>query len=244
VGGQRHAPASLPPGKIRGTHCGWSPGPVWTGAENLVPTGIRSPDRPARSESLCRLIYLCPYFGEVPSITIVMLLYLIEHNTLQTHGEGCRYSLCILSVSNRWQYGQFKSRNRTVLYLQRADRGTTRISFVPLPPDNDTTSDWTFSNALLANWKPRIKEAMLCIHCAHNWGHRHKGGSFIPSFVPSFVVLPTHYFKLTFPFTKTNSKFAAPTNVHDTSQETQQDWDTDISHVKSDGVAGESAKVP
>jgi len=30
----------------------WAPGPVWTGAENLAPTGIRSPDRPARSESL------------------------------------------------------------------------------------------------------------------------------------------------------------------------------------------------
>ena len=28
---------------------GWAPGPVWTGAENLAPTGIRSPDRPARS---------------------------------------------------------------------------------------------------------------------------------------------------------------------------------------------------
>jgi hypothetical protein len=34
---------------------GWAPGPVWTGAENLVPTGSRSPDRPARSESLYRL---------------------------------------------------------------------------------------------------------------------------------------------------------------------------------------------
>jgi hypothetical protein len=28
---------------------GWSPGPVWTGAENIATTGIRSPDRPARS---------------------------------------------------------------------------------------------------------------------------------------------------------------------------------------------------
>ena len=34
---------------------GWAPGPVWTGAENLAPTGIRSPARPARSESLYRL---------------------------------------------------------------------------------------------------------------------------------------------------------------------------------------------
>ena len=27
----------------------WAPGPVWKGAENLASTGIRSPDRPARS---------------------------------------------------------------------------------------------------------------------------------------------------------------------------------------------------
>ena len=31
---------------------GWAPGPFWTGAENLAPTGIRSPDRSTRSESL------------------------------------------------------------------------------------------------------------------------------------------------------------------------------------------------
>jgi hypothetical protein len=36
---------------------GWTPGPVWTGAINLAPTGIRSPDRPARSQSLYRLSY-------------------------------------------------------------------------------------------------------------------------------------------------------------------------------------------
>ena len=53
VGGQRHAPAALPPVKTTGTQCtgGWvCPGPVWTGAENLSATGIRSLDRPARGE--------------------------------------------------------------------------------------------------------------------------------------------------------------------------------------------------
>ena len=36
----------------------WSSGPVWTGAENLPPpAGIRSPDRPARRQSLYRLSY-------------------------------------------------------------------------------------------------------------------------------------------------------------------------------------------
>jgi len=39
---------------------GWATGPVWTGAENLAPAGIRSPDLPARSESLHRLRYPGP----------------------------------------------------------------------------------------------------------------------------------------------------------------------------------------
>ena len=51
-GGQSHAPAASTPGKDLVPivqEAGWAPGPVWTGAENLPPTGIRSPDRPARS---------------------------------------------------------------------------------------------------------------------------------------------------------------------------------------------------
>jgi hypothetical protein len=36
---------------------GWAPGPVWTRVANLDPTGIRSPDRPSRSQSLYRLSY-------------------------------------------------------------------------------------------------------------------------------------------------------------------------------------------
>jgi hypothetical protein len=51
VGGQRHAPAALLPGKTRYRMYrmdGWASGMVWTGAENLAPTGIRSPNRPAR----------------------------------------------------------------------------------------------------------------------------------------------------------------------------------------------------
>jgi len=39
---------------------GWAAGPIWTGAENFAHTGIRSPDRPAISESLYRLSYPGP----------------------------------------------------------------------------------------------------------------------------------------------------------------------------------------
>jgi len=40
---------------------GWVPGLVWTCAENLALTGIRSTDRPALSESLYRLSYPGPF---------------------------------------------------------------------------------------------------------------------------------------------------------------------------------------
>jgi hypothetical protein len=52
-------PRPLYPLERPGTHCvqeaGWATGPVWTCAKNLDPTGIRSPDNPAHSQSLYRL---------------------------------------------------------------------------------------------------------------------------------------------------------------------------------------------
>jgi hypothetical protein len=60
---RRHATAALLTGKTPRTHftgSWWAPGPVWAGLENLAPTGIRSPDRPAGSESLYRLRFPGP----------------------------------------------------------------------------------------------------------------------------------------------------------------------------------------
>ena len=56
-------PWLLTPGKdpvLIVQEAGWSQGLVWTGAENLASTGIRSPDHPARSESLYLLSYPGP----------------------------------------------------------------------------------------------------------------------------------------------------------------------------------------
>ena len=64
VGGQPQAPAALPLEKDPVPivqEAGWASGPFWTDAKNLAPTGIRSPDRSARSESLYRLSYPVPY---------------------------------------------------------------------------------------------------------------------------------------------------------------------------------------
>jgi len=84
----------------------WAPGPVWTGAENLSSTGIRSANRPARSQSLYRLSYpvhiKCKYCTQinylvcftltdsrylilcVPSITIliIFIVFFSEAGTL------------------------------------------------------------------------------------------------------------------------------------------------------------------
>ena len=47
----------------------WAAGPVWSGAEKHASTGIRSPDRPARSESPYRLHCTGPHFRTVQEWT-------------------------------------------------------------------------------------------------------------------------------------------------------------------------------
>ena len=51
---------------------GWTSKPVWTGAENLAPTGIRSPDHLARIESLHRLSY-----GGPPTFSLTCIIILL-----------------------------------------------------------------------------------------------------------------------------------------------------------------------
>ena len=69
VGGQRHASCRFTPGKdpvLIVQETGWAPGPVWTGAEDLVPTGIRSPDRPARSDWAIPATKVNRYYTVIP----------------------------------------------------------------------------------------------------------------------------------------------------------------------------------
>ena len=45
---------------------GWAPGPVWTDAEYIAPTGIRTLDLPVRSQSLYRLRYTAHNLPHTP----------------------------------------------------------------------------------------------------------------------------------------------------------------------------------
>ena len=68
VGGQLHAPAALPPEKTRYPlyrRLGGPQGRSGRMRQILPPTGNRSPDRPARSESLYRLSYPGSHFDSM-----------------------------------------------------------------------------------------------------------------------------------------------------------------------------------
>jgi len=64
---------------------GWALGPVWTGAENLAPTGIRFPDRPARNQSLCVYSSTCqnlPTLRILPANYIICLEWFSQHRII------------------------------------------------------------------------------------------------------------------------------------------------------------------
>jgi len=96
VSGQRHAPAALSPEQRPGTHCiGCWMGPragLDVCGKSRPPTGIRSPDRPAHSESLYRLSYPGP-----PKATRSFVIPQRPSVCMKQHlsdGKDCREILC------------------------------------------------------------------------------------------------------------------------------------------------------
>jgi hypothetical protein len=92
VGDQHHAPAALSPGKTRYPLCRRLGGPQGRSGrvrKSRAPTGIRSPDRPTRSESLYRLCFSGSHINShANSITLIHLSVCTVHIywcTGQTH---------------------------------------------------------------------------------------------------------------------------------------------------------------
>jgi len=77
---------------------GWAKGTVWTSAENLAPTGIQSPDRPACSQSLYRLRYLAHVAGVLVPKELIKkkdtspLQYLFEYFIQPFKDISCPYT--------------------------------------------------------------------------------------------------------------------------------------------------------
>jgi hypothetical protein len=96
-------PYCLTPGKytkLIAQEVGWAPGSVWTGAEDVAATGIRYPDRPARSESLYRLSYPCTW--EKISINYYAILFYVilwTENTYLLNRCPCHWGSAALQWS-------------------------------------------------------------------------------------------------------------------------------------------------
>ena len=79
---------------------GWVvPGPTQMSAENCSPTEIRSPDRPARSESLYRLSYLGPQNKrQIKCVHVRHICMSLAQSSLEFQGEllktSCQDNLC------------------------------------------------------------------------------------------------------------------------------------------------------
>jgi hypothetical protein len=108
VGGQRHAPAALPPGKIRYSlyrRLGKPQGRSGQVRKISPPTGIRSPDRPARSKSLYRLRYRGPVApaSKLKPETIYTDMFKVDFLSIsiQILGEVTIVSSKIFPVHNR-----------------------------------------------------------------------------------------------------------------------------------------------
>jgi hypothetical protein len=76
---------------------GWAPEPIWRSAKNLAPTGIRSPDRPARSQSLYRLRYPAHDFRRVFTNTTISMC------NVKTNMHLKKYGVKVWTVSIRFR---------------------------------------------------------------------------------------------------------------------------------------------
>jgi hypothetical protein len=123
VGGQRHAPAALSPGETRYPSCRRLGGPQGRSgrARKISPlTGIRSPDRPACSESVYRLSYPGP--RRICCIIIKVYTNSISY-TMSTHfvedsqsGAAHRRKFCMtVRMEQETQYHQCRLSGDTIV---------------------------------------------------------------------------------------------------------------------------------
>ena len=81
---------------------GWASGPVWTGAENLNPPAIRSPDRPARRRSLYRLRYPAhSYFINQRYYPCARVFIQDAHILLSSFKLPAEQDTCTISSANK-----------------------------------------------------------------------------------------------------------------------------------------------
>ena len=116
VSDQSHALPALPSGKTRCPLYRRLGGSVWKGAKELALIGIRSPDRPARSQSLYELRRNCPLLTAPPTATCAPNP--TQHNTFLSIQYGYMYcAICMLHVHPHFFTSFIKIKNTQPHYV-------------------------------------------------------------------------------------------------------------------------------
>ena len=136
VGGQHHAPAALPPVKTRYPlyrRLGWPQGRSGRERKISPPTGIRSPDRPTRSELLYRLSCLIPRsrislnWHKTTAVTINCTTIILQSITTASFSSSVQFAMFKSSsyFAGRHVILRFTAvyRIQTVKFTQRLSRG-------------------------------------------------------------------------------------------------------------------------
>ena len=116
---------------------GWAPWPVWRVAESLAPTCIRSPGRPAPSESLYRLSYTgprrrCTAWNRLGSEGCTLIFYFIRYMSwcvknifLFTMAQRPPVGQGLLIIEDSWSHSDTP---HTVWLLWTSDRPVVQTS--------------------------------------------------------------------------------------------------------------------
>jgi hypothetical protein len=112
-------------------HAVWARGPVWAGAKNVAPTGIRSPDRPASSESL----------------------YVILR-------EGCGLHIPFTAAVNLWYRAVALKNDHEIVYLHRASE-TLWYEYIATGLTEHTRSLDFIHLSYCSNWSRALKHSAL-----------------------------------------------------------------------------------
>jgi len=169
------------PGKDPVQEAGLAPGPVWTGAENLAPTGIRSPDRPARSQSLYRVRYPAHYKWvlEIDSTRSQSRHYMVVSGQLHAPAD-----LLQGSWKGRWvgpREGQNISEKRKIFSCRGNETWFLRClarSLVEKRGTSDTTHEYQFRHVCpcanktirkcLIDFDQTLHDKLQCIYSSHS----------------------------------------------------------------------------
>ena len=156
VDGQRHFPAALPSGKTRyPDEAGWAPGPVRTDPENLVPTGILSPDRRSCSKSLYLLSYSGPRKKKKTHMTFIFpgvrILCQNDHKS---------------DITSR--YHVWALRSDPLDTKPHSDNISTKLSHHSIPKSRSETRGKKVSGEGLKNTKSKVVEIRNRIHRKSN----------------------------------------------------------------------------